>query len=499
MVKAKVEMTPPVHTGSGMLRGFYYNGVNIYRGIPYAHAARFESPEPAAWEGVRDCTSFGYVPPQVSPGAVDEELYIPHAFGVPGEDCLNLNIFTPVRKECAHLPVIVALFGSSFEGGSSIEMRAYDGENLARDGRVVFVSVNTRVNLMGFFDFSGFGEEYFNTGNRGFEDALCALTWVKENICAFGGDPDNVTLFGAVGGGLRIKYIMQCPAFKGLFHKVFNLSGVGDHGRPPESEEFYHLAQEMLKRGGYDENDVTPFKDMPYEKLFALYRETKEALHSRVRCRLSLNGWCYGRVEDEGVCPEMTDITVVCGATMMEQNFPASKMPDGRLPYEEAEQRSRARFGAAYEYLRREYLRLYPQADERDLPLFSSEYRDAVITYANALSENGMKVYTYLFAPEFPINGGIPAFHCSDIPYIMRYIHMVPAQDLGEQTADLMEAYSGALLSLACSGTPENALTGPWRPYTKEDPFCMCFSDPVGSLEDDQAFIEAMNDCPPAR
>ena len=135
------------------------------------------------------------------------------------EDCQNLNIWTPSIRDGRKRPVMVWLHGGGFSAGSSIEQLAYDGENLSRAGDVVVVSVNHRLNVLGYLNLSPFGEKYQDSANAGNLDLIAALEWIRDNIEGFGGDPENVTLFGQSGGGVKVWSLLQMPEADGLFHK----------------------------------------------------------------------------------------------------------------------------------------------------------------------------------------------------------------------------------------------------------------------------------------
>ena len=122
---------------------------------------------------------------------------------VEGEDCQNLNVWTPGINDGKKRPVMVWLHGGGFQTGSAIEQRVYDGTNLSRKGDVVVVSINHRLNVLGFLDLSAYGNEYRYSGNAGTMDMVAALKWIQSNIEVFGGDPDNITLFGQSGGGAK--------------------------------------------------------------------------------------------------------------------------------------------------------------------------------------------------------------------------------------------------------------------------------------------------------
>ena len=144
---------------------------------------------------------------------------VPHMYWSEKEDCQNLNIWTPSIRDGRKRPVMVWLHGGGFSAGSSIEQLAYDGENLSRAGDVVVVSVNHRLNVLGYLNLSPFGEKYQDSANAGNLDLIAALEWIRDNIEGFGGDPENVTLFGQSGGGVKVWSLLQMPEADGLFHK----------------------------------------------------------------------------------------------------------------------------------------------------------------------------------------------------------------------------------------------------------------------------------------
>ena len=191
-----------------------------FKGIPYAKARRFHAPEPVErWDGILEATSYGYVCPLLELPKPYGELNIPHRYWIMNEECQNLNVWTPAC-DGEKRPVMVWLHGGGFEAGSAIENIAYEGENMCRIGQVVVVSINHRLNLLGYFDLSAYGSEYANSGNAGTDDIIMALQWIQDNIANFGGDPENVTLFGQSGGGAKITTLLQTPKADGLFAKV---------------------------------------------------------------------------------------------------------------------------------------------------------------------------------------------------------------------------------------------------------------------------------------
>ncbi|MEU4597191.1 carboxylesterase family protein [Nocardia sp. NPDC023988] len=214
-------MEPIVTITGGAIRGTTEGGVTRFLGVPYAAAPvgprRFRLPEPVErWEGVREATSMGPTCAQ-SPYPAPIHALI-GSDGIPGDDYLNLNVWTPAVGG-AGLPVLVWIHGGAFVRGSNAR-RIYDGTAFARDG-VVMVSINYRLGISGFAELDG------APSNRGLHDQLCALRWVRENIAAFGGDPDNVTIFGESAGGMSVAALMAAPQSAGLFRRAIVQSGNG--------------------------------------------------------------------------------------------------------------------------------------------------------------------------------------------------------------------------------------------------------------------------------
>ena len=208
---------PVVQTKAGKIRGFKMNSTYTFHGIKYADADRFQMPrEVKPWKGIKNALAYGYVCPMLMQDHPLMEVMIPHRYWPMDENCQYLNIWTQSLDPEAKKPVMVWLHGGGFFAGSSIEQVAYEGDHLSEYGDVVVVSLNHRLNILGYLDLSAYGEKYYNSANVGNADMVAALHWIQDNIAGFGGDPGNVTLFGQSGGGMKVYSLMNTPAAEGL-------------------------------------------------------------------------------------------------------------------------------------------------------------------------------------------------------------------------------------------------------------------------------------------
>jgi para-nitrobenzyl esterase len=224
-------MQTVVRTRQGAVHGSAADGVASFKGIPYAAPPfgpnRFQPPRPvSAWDGVREALTYGPTAPK-APYFPPFDMLIPEV-DIPGEDCLSLNIWSPDLGQ-ARLPVMVWIHGGAFANGSG-SVPAYDGTRFARDG-VVCVTINYRLGADGFL--------YLGDGiaNLGLLDQIAALAWVQENIAAFGGDPNNVTIFGESSGGMSVATLLAMPRASGLFHRAIAQSGAAHYVLSPATAQ----------------------------------------------------------------------------------------------------------------------------------------------------------------------------------------------------------------------------------------------------------------------
>ena len=264
-----------VQTVSGPVAGYIDDGVFIYKGIPYAKADRFAEPsDPEPWKDVRPSRAYGPTCPQDKRMGWydDNQAFAMHwDDGFPDEDCLRVNIWTSAIKDDARMPVMVWLHGGGFRAGSGQEQIGYDGTNLARDHGVVVVSLNHRLNALGFLDLSAYGAKYAHSGNLGMIDIVKALEWVRDNIRNFGGDPSNVTIFGQSGGGGKVSTLMAMPSAKGLFSKAIVQSGSITNLLDPKYSR--RIGAATVKNLGLNPSKIDDIASIPYEKLLEAYNK----------------------------------------------------------------------------------------------------------------------------------------------------------------------------------------------------------------------------------
>ena len=210
-----------VQTATGAVRGLSARGLKFWRGMPYAAAPlgvrRLRAPDPVVpWDGVRDATAFGPVAPQDRNGQ-----FLGPKPNVPmDEDCLTINVIAPAKATSEPLPVMVFVHGGAYSVGSAREV-PHLGEGLVRSGDVVFVNFNYRLGALGYLDFTSYSTpaRRFDS-NLGLRDQVAALEWVRDNIRGFGGDPQNVTLFGESAGANAVTTLMTVPSARGLFARA---------------------------------------------------------------------------------------------------------------------------------------------------------------------------------------------------------------------------------------------------------------------------------------
>ena len=363
---------PVVETKQGKLRGYFFDDVFVFQGIKYADAKRFQMPEPVApWEGIRDALGFGYnCPGPAQPRFMPRgEVAGPHRFWPESEHCQYLNIWTGSINPGAKKPVLVWLHGGGYVDGSAIEMIAYDGDHLAKYDDVVVVSVNHRLNVLGHLDMSDFGPEYENSGNAGFADLVAALQWVHENIEGFGGDPNNVTVFGQSGGGGKVSALLQIPSAEGLFQKAIVMSGIitDDNVLVHTTAVPKMIVAEIMKEMGLEEDELERFISAPE---IILERATDRAVKNLNKKGYVVgwgpkpNGWYAGSLCLNTSTAFSKKIPTMVGTAFAEFNRTPSTVDKSKMTEEDILHQTEEKFGEKAGEFLRIFRKAYPYVDE---------------------------------------------------------------------------------------------------------------------------------------
>ena len=482
-----------VEVEGGKLQGYIRDGIYTYHGIPYAETERFMPPTKLpSWEGIRMAVTYGAVSPQGITQAEDmfpAHWYWPHwepRNYTQSEHCQNLNVWTP-GLDNKKRPVMVWLHGGGFMAGASAVEDVYDGENLARTGDVVVVSVNHRLNVLGFLDLSAYGEEFRYSGNVGIMDIVSALEWVKANIAQFGGDPDNVTLFGQSGGGAKILTLMATPKASGLFHKAIVQSGaVPLMGITlPGKMAARRVAELTLQNLGI--KDVSQLNDTPYDDLI---RAGTKAMDITIKEGYAIYSWSPvmdgdyipANPVEGGFSEQAKDIPLMIGTALNEWvTVPlfadmARTQGDNKNFWDDAKvgEMLVAKYGGKSDAVASAFLKAYPYKKKADALYIDFALRAGALTTMNAKAEQkGAAVYAYVFTWETLVMGGYAmAYHCSELPFVFNNIALSEmATGGGERAQKLADVMSKAWVNFARSGNPG------WEAYTVDGGATMLFDD----------------------
>ena len=498
---ATPNLNPPVvETQYGKLMGYMNSGVYAFAGIPYATAGRFEEPKAVEpWEGVKAAQAYGAIcpiPEQTAVGA--DEFVWPHRYWIQNEACQFLNIWTKAPDAAAKKPVMVFLHGGGFTNGSSIESWAYDGANLADYGDVVVVTLNHRLNALGYLDLSAYGDAYKNTPNLGMADIVVALRWVKDNIAAFGGDPSNVTIFGQSGGGGKVLTLLRMPSAEGLFKQAVVHSGSASYLKKEDAQKIAKYTFEQL---GLADGDVEALKAVPTAPFITAATAAVAKLNEELKAENRTVSWrpeADGNLVQEALCDFTKDIPLMVGTVFSEQTS-TFKVGDGRKnewTEEEIAKNLAEKFGDKADAIKEEFAKVFPEKKVQDAFFFAPTNRvTAKNTLKGKIESGSAPVYNFLFNYEAPVNGGTTAFHCADLIYVFHNVD-IPIVTLatgGDADAHrIQDQMATAWVNFAKTGNPSQEGLE-WQPYTPESMNTMVFDVASGTRAlDDGKLIEMM-------
>jgi para-nitrobenzyl esterase len=494
------------NTESGKVRGYIHNGIRTYKGIPYAQAARFMPPQkPKPWTDVRSSMTYGPVCPLVDPttSVSDEiEFFLNHDWGYPSEECLVLNVWTPGISDGKKRPVMFWIHGGGFTAGSSQELPSYDGENLSKKGDVVVVSINHRLNILGFLDLSAYGDPYKQSANLSILDMTAALEWVKANISNFGGDPGNVTIFGQSGGGAKVNTLMAMPAAKGLFHKAVNESG-SFRTAMLEKSETQRIAAEVLNVLGLKPNQVDSLQRIPYPQLAAAGKKALKMVEEKMKAdgkSIPGFGLNWGPSRDGEVLPyqlfspeamELSKNIPLLVGTTKNEFFSSLGAGLTHATREQAEAFVKKQYGDKADAYIAAVKKAWPlDTKPSDLIDIDTRFRPGAVVQANLKSAvaGGAPVYMYLFTWQSPsLDGKYKAMHCMELPFVFNNIARCQEMTGGGKQAEVLAGkVSQAWINFARTGNPNHPGLPNWRAYNPRTTYTMFF--------DNQCVVKAQQD-----
>jgi para-nitrobenzyl esterase len=471
MSNATVAPGPQVNAPAGAVRGIDDGGIRVFKGIPFAQPPvgplRWKPPVPLAkWSGVRDATEFGAAcyqpPPRLSTIYTGSPMPL-------SEDCLTLNIWTP--KNAKNAPVFFWIYGGALQSGASRE-GMYEGKRLAERG-IVVVSINYRLGVLGWLAHPELSAESPEgiSGNYGLQDQIRALSWVKENIASFGGDPANVTIAGESAGALSVMYLMASPPARGLFAKGILESAymistpnlkTAVHGAPSAEQAGVTLMHQLKAA------DLAAMRAMPGDQITAAAAGFGYgpwgAVDGKVLADQLVN------VFDQG---KQARVPVLAGFNQGEIRSLTPLAPPVPASAAVYESTIRDRYGDLAE----SFLKLYP-SDNLKESIFATT-RDALYGWtAERLVRKqaalGLPSYLYLWDHGYPAadSAGLHAFHASELPYVFgtfdttpplwpKNVH-TPAEDA------LAEAMGDYWASFARTGRPMARHAPDWPAYAPD-------------------------------
>jgi len=493
-------MSVIVSTRDGKLEGESNSDLCVLRGIPFAAppvgARRWTAPErPARWQGTRDARKFGGVAPQNS--MANGALAAMVVGGEQTEDCLYLNVWTP-RCDTARRPVMVWIHGGAFAIGSGSQP-LYDGSVLARRGDLVVVTVNYRLGPLGFIRLCDLtGGKIPATGNEGMLDQVAALQWVRDNIAEFGGDPENVTIFGESAGGMSVGTLLAMPAARGLFHKAIPQSGACHTGATAERAS--HKAERILARLGVSPSDTAAIRALTPARLLTgtlMPDGVTPDPELGMAYQPAIDGAHVPKVAIETVAGGSADgVAIMAGSTLEEWKLFAAMDPSlPRLDNAGLAARFGKRFGAGTASgLIENYTRARSERGDLTTPqeLFSAIETDRVfrmpaLRLAETHGRRKGRIFNYLFTWKSPAIGGmLGSCHALELGFVFGTNHMpgmAPFAGSGPAAEKLATEMQDAWIAFARTGDPSCELLGDWREYDERRRATMVFGEATKSID----------------
>ncbi|MFX1574490.1 MAG: carboxylesterase/lipase family protein [Promethearchaeota archaeon] len=483
-----------IETKQGKIKGYEREGVKKFKGIPYAEPPvgnlRFKpSIRKEPWSGVLDCTKFGPDVPQ------RESFFTPQPHPLQDEEkCLSLNVWTPEVDDTKR-PVLFWIHGGGFSFGSGSRT---DGTVMAKIGNAVIVSINYRLGIFGYIFIQ---DEIANLGQL---DQITALQWVRDNISLFGGDPNNVTIFGESAGGVAVSTLMAMPAAKGLINRVISQSGAA-HPRSFHPKVGINGAERIMTELGIKGFDIEALKKISPQKIVDV--QTKLELEARAKGR----NFPYGVYIDSKSLPKhpleairdgfASDLELIVGTNQDEMKLYSVISPPNKILDEEGLFRRTHRLIQVFnedEGVTQKIIDTYKKAREGTLPTDPQDILEAILTdfrfrvsgirLVEAQCKHQPNVFSYLFTYKSPEFGGkLGACHALEIAFVFGRLGekargITPKKS--NETDILSEKMMNSWISFAQNGNPNHEGIPKWNPYDLRNRSTMIFGTEVKLVDD---------------
>jgi para-nitrobenzyl esterase len=481
-------MTTVTGTRHGEVEGVQREGYVSFKGIPYAAPPigerRWLPPQPVnPWSGTLQAQSYGFVAPQPERVADAPLAMLGTEVGEEREDCLYLNVWTPAIDDRKR-PVMVWIHGGGFRSGTG-GSPLYSPRFLLRRGDVVVVTLNYRLGALGFLNLNEVTRGRIpSTGNEGLLDQIAALRWVRDNIAAFGGDPDQVTVFGESAGGMSVGALLGAPAARGLFQRAIPQSGAASTARTLERAAY--VAERFLEKIGLQPHDCDGLRALDPRRLIEVEQALSlpvDPLIGGVPCEPVIDGQVLPQLPLEAVRAGSADgISLLVGSTLDEWRLFLAMDPRGRKLDESglAHRLNRRVADADLRPLAEAYRRAREARGEDTRPreLFSAIQTDRVfrvpaIRLAEAMASRGNAAYSYLFTwPSPAFDGVLGSCHAIELGFVWGTHDLTPGMGqffgTGSAATALSAATQEAWLAFARGGDPSCEPLGRWPSYTEE-------------------------------
>jgi len=498
--------TAVAKTQYGKVRGYVEDGVLNFKGIPYGATTGGENrwlpaKPPAPWDGEYPALIYGANCPQRLHTWTPEQTFLYQwTDGWQSEDMLKVNIWT--TSLTGSRPVMVYFHGGGYTFGSAYELASQDGAQMARHHDVVSVTVNHRLNILGFLDLSEFGgPAYADSANVGMTDLVASLQWVRDNIANFGGDPNRVMIYGQSGGGSKVTTLLGMPSAKGLIHRASAQSGGG--GNPPAAEQSRELTKRLLAELGV--KDMAALQKMDWARL-------NDAGNAVVAAMNPAPGAAAGPIPPAGSAPRVgfgptvdgrlitmrsffegapaisKDVPMLIGSVSEEGNRMSSRPTEAEWMATLAKSYGESKAAAIAAALKR----AYPNKSVRTLSYICSgpglnglAIRNNVTRMATMKSEQkGAPVFAWYFRWQSPMLEDAGAWHTAELAFCFdNTARCAQGTGNGPEAQALAKKMATAWASFARTGNPSQPGL-PWPAFTPDRGATMVFDDDCRMIDD---------------